>query len=129
MLFDTKSDSATILFVDDDPSVSEVGKLLLSQLGYSVLCAVSGHQALEIYRKKKDIIDLVLLDMVMPGLSGGETFKELMLLNEKVRVIISSGFFNQDETIQKILDSGGLGFIPKPWDVTKLKCMIQDAIS
>jgi CheY-like chemotaxis protein len=64
----------------------------LQTLGYKVLPAVSGKEALEIYKNKKDSIDMVILDMIMPGMGGGETYDNLKQINPEIKVLLSSGY-------------------------------------
>ncbi len=110
---------ATILLVDDEAMIVDVGRQLLDRLGYQVLTAADGKQALEIYRKKKDHIDLVILDMIMPGMGGGEVFDRLRKLNPNVRVILSSGYSVNGQATD-ILNRGCSGFIQKPFNIESL---------
>ncbi len=114
-----------ILFVDDEEGLREVMKIQLEELGYSVHLAKNGNEALEIFKKKKDEIDLVLLDMVMPEMSGKETFHELKKIKHDVKVLLISGF-NQEEKANEILYDGALGFIQKPIELQKLSKVISD---
>jgi DNA-binding response OmpR family regulator len=124
----SRGSSNTILFVDDDPIVSEVGGLLLRKIGYNVIHASSGQQAIEIYKQRKDAIDLIILDMIMPGQSGEQTFGKLIEVNKQVKIIISSGS-DQDERIHDILARGGAGFIYKPYKISELKAKLDEALS
>jgi PAS domain S-box-containing protein len=119
--------SGTILLVEDEQAVAEVGADMLEKLGYSVLLARSGQEALELYRKERDRIDLVLLDMVMPGLGGGEVFDGLRTVNPHVRVILSSGY-SMNGRAAEILDRGCRGFIQKPFDLHELSVRLQEAL-
>ncbi len=110
---------ATILLADDEAMIVDVGRLLLERLGYHVLTAASGGETLEIYRKEKDHIDLVILDMIMPGMGGGEAFDRLRKLNPGVRVILSSGYSVNGQATD-ILNRGGSGFIQKPFNLESL---------
>ena len=82
----------TVLLVDDEKTVLEVGKELLNHLGYEVFPAENGRGALELYKKNQDKIDLVLLDMVMPVMGGGEAFDRMKEINSNVKVLLSSGY-------------------------------------
>ncbi|KKL46353.1 hypothetical protein LCGC14_2346410, partial [marine sediment metagenome] len=82
----------TVLLVDDEETIAEVGQELLETLGYTVLPAMSGKEAIEIYKKNKDEIDMVLLDMIMPEMGGSETYDRLKKINPDIKVLLSSGY-------------------------------------
>lgn len=109
----------TILLVDDEEIIIDVGKKLLEELGYRVLIARSGKEAIEVYRTHVDEIDMVLLDMIMPDMSGGETFEKLKEMNQEVKVVLSSGYSVNGDA-QKVLDRGCMGFIQKPFNLTAI---------
>jgi two-component system, cell cycle sensor histidine kinase and response regulator CckA len=100
----------TILVVEDEPTLRRVSSKLLEKLGYQVLEASCGERALEIFSERNGEIDLVLLDMIMPGLTGLQTLERLRALNPRVRVILCSGM---DEAKEENLPSG-VSFVPKP---------------
>jgi PAS domain S-box-containing protein len=81
-----------ILLIDDEEMILEVSKDILKQLGYEVLFAKSGKEAIDIFKKHKDIIDLVILDMIMPDMSGGETYDALKEIKTDVKVLLSTGY-------------------------------------
>jgi CheY-like chemotaxis protein len=87
---------------------------MLQHLGYTVLEAGNGKEAVEIYRENKDRIDLVILDMIMPGLGGGAVYDCIKEINDSARVLLSSGYSVEGEA-QKILERGCNGFIQKPF--------------
>jgi two-component system, cell cycle sensor histidine kinase and response regulator CckA len=109
----------TILLVDDEEQILEVSKEMLKVLGYTVHTANSGKKALAIYREHKDDIDMVILDMIMPDLSGGETYDQLKQINPHVKVLLSSGY-SRDSQASEILDRGCDRFIQKPFDIKEL---------
>lgn len=117
----------TILIVDDQDVVLTVGKNMLEALGYRVITAESGWQALDRYREHQPAIDLVLLDMIMPGMSGGETYLSLKAVNPEIKVILSSGYSLNGDAV-KILEQGCNGFIQKPFDLTELSKKIRDVL-
>ncbi len=118
----------TVLLADDEDIVRSVCKEMLASLGYSVLTAADGHEALDIYRQRVDTIDMVLLDMTMPRMDGIETFRELLRHDPGVRVILSSGYTEQD--IQARIDGKGLaGFIQKPYTMANLRDALKNAAS
>ncbi|MHB9133009.1 MAG: hybrid sensor histidine kinase/response regulator [Armatimonadota bacterium] len=120
--------SGTILFVDDERSLRELGDQVLSELGYTVLLATNGEEALAIYRKHRATIDLVVLDVVMPKMSGPDTFYALRTLNPSVKVVLSSGF-TRDTNIDDMLSEGIISFLQKPYDLPTLSETIADAIT
>ncbi|MEE8555703.1 MAG: response regulator [bacterium] len=117
--------AGTILFVDDDPTVAAVVKRLLEELGYDVLVAHSGDAALEGYRQNKGKIDLVLLDMIMPGISGGDVFDKLRELNPNVKVLLLSGYGLQGRA-EEIMDRGCNGFVQMPFSLNELSEKIHE---
>jgi PAS domain S-box-containing protein len=114
-----KTGTETILFVDDEPNIVEIGEEVLQSLGYKTLTANSGEQALRIFREKKNEIDLVMLDLVMPDLGGGETFDALRTIEPSVRVLLCSGYSLNGQA-REILQRGCDGFIQKPFKLRQL---------
>jgi two-component system cell cycle sensor histidine kinase/response regulator CckA len=117
--------SGTILLVDDEEAVATVAQELLEELGYKTLAARDGKTAIAIYEDKGEEIDLVLLDMVLPGMGGGEIFNRLKELDPDVRVLLSSGYSLNGEA-QEILDRGCDGFIQKPYRVNTLTKALKE---
>lgn len=109
----------TILLVDDEKMVLDVTKELLESLGYRIYVAQGGQEAITVYMEKTKQIDLVILDVIMPGISGGETFDRLREINPEIRVLLSSGYSINGEA-QKILNRGCNGFLPKPFRMREL---------
>jgi len=118
--------TGTILVVDDDKANSDVICQMLISLGYKVINARNGTQAVEIYDKRRDI-DLVILDMIMPGMSGSETFDQLKKIDPGVRVILSSGY-SMTGRAKIILDRGVKAFIQKPFTAEEFSLKIRDAL-
>jgi CheY-like chemotaxis protein len=112
--------------VDDEASLRDLGQEILSRYGYQVLPASSGEEALEIYRQQ-EAIDLVILDVSMPGMGGGKCLTELLKINPGARVIISSGY-SLDGPIQEILSSGASGFVAKPFSISNLLITIRQVL-
>ena len=110
--------------VDDEEIVLDAGEQMLKKLGYEVLLAKSGQEALELYKKNQDKIDTVLLDMVMPGMGGGKTYDRLKEMNPKVKVLLSSGY-SIDGQATEILKRGCDGFIQKPFNLGQLSQSIR----
>jgi PAS domain S-box-containing protein len=117
----------TILVVDDEPVVLDVASSILKTLDYKVMVARDGLEAVEIYQSKYESIDLILLDMMMPRLDGRETFKRLKEINPKVRVLLSSGY-SQDDRIQQALKEGVAGFIRKPYSIAELSKSVREVL-
>ncbi|MCJ7833151.1 MAG: response regulator, partial [Deltaproteobacteria bacterium] len=116
-----------ILLVDDQDAVLNVGEALLKKLGHTVFTAKSGEEAITFYGKNKDQIDLVILDMVMPVMGGGETYTDLKKINPEVKVILSSGYSLNGQAV-KILKNGCNGFIQKPFTIGELSRKIRDVL-
>ncbi len=119
--------TGTVLLVDDEKAVMEVGKELLELIGYRVLTARDGKEAVKTYRKQRDAIDVVVLDMVMPGMGGGEVYDRMKKINPDVKVLLSSGF-SIDGEASDILDRGCNGFIQKPFTVRELSRATEKVI-
>jgi two-component system, cell cycle sensor histidine kinase and response regulator CckA len=114
----------TIFIIDDEDSIRAILSAQLQRLGFNVLTAADGVEAEEIYLIKKDEIDLVLLDIMMPRRGGRETFIVLKKINELVNVIIISGFSKNNE-IQAILDMGAKDFVQKPFGLSEITKRIK----
>ena len=108
--------SGTVLVVDDEPMVLAFVEVGLKRLGYHVLTAVDGSQACEAYSGHLHEIDIVLLDLVMPGITGLETCRRLREINPNVKVILSSGY-SSGEVLREARLAGALGFIAKPYSL------------
>jgi CheY-like chemotaxis protein len=107
--------------------VVEVTRELLVSMGYRVYAVGSGQEALAVYHEKRNEIDLVILDMIMPGISGGETFDRLRKINPQIRVLLSSGY-SIDGEAQSILNRGCDGFLQKPFHLEKLSRIVRETI-
>ena len=117
----------TILLVDDEDMIVDVSRKLLEKLGYTVLTAVSGREAIEMYQKHLKKIALVIVDMIMPGLDGGETYDELKKIDPDIKVLLASGY-SIDGQAQDILDRGCNGFIQKPFDIKRLSHKVRTVL-
>ena len=111
--------AGSILVVDDEPIIRLTAKSILEECGYDVLLAESGPAALEILNEENATVDLVLLDMAMPVMSGKGTFAEILKLKSKPKVLMASGF-KQDERLNEVFDLGANGFIQKPYSLADL---------
>jgi len=118
----------TILLIDDEDMILNVGSEMLASLGYAVVTAAGGKQGIEIYEQNRDSVDLVILDMIMPGMGGKETFEGLRQRDPSVKVLLSSGYSLHGQA-EEIIRSGCRGFIQKPFtlgDLSKKIRMILD---
>lgn len=122
------SGSGGILLVDDEPMILGSASEMLKLLGYTVYQAASGQEAVAVYAAKRDKINLVLLDMIMPGMSGAEVLRILQDLNPGVQVILSSGYSMQGE-VQKVMETGCSGFIQKPYSFTELSNVVHQVLN
>jgi len=121
------NETETVLLVDDEEIVIGVGKQMLEKLGFSVLTATSGKEALNIYRDNKDKISLVVLDMIMPGMGAGDTYSELQMIDPAIKVLLSSGY-GVDQQTSEILKRGCNGFIQKPFNMQGLSGKIGEIL-
>jgi PAS domain S-box-containing protein len=119
--------AGTVLLVDDELSVLEVTARMLERLGYTVVMAASGHEALTLYRGDPGRFRLVILDMIMPETGGGEVFDELKRINPEVRVLLASGYSMQGQA-RTIMNRGCTGFIQKPFTMDDLSLKLQAAL-
>ncbi len=120
--------TGTILLVDDEEMVLEVGVQMLKKIGYTVLQAKTGTEAVTIYEELKGEIDLVILDMIMPGLGGGETYDKMKEIDPNLKALLSSGY-SIDGKATEILDRGCDGFIQKPFDMKDLSKKIKEILN
>ncbi len=118
----------TVLYVDDEPSLREIGKTMLCCLGFETIVASNGEECLELVKEKEGTIDLIILDLVMPGLNGEQTLEELRRREINVPVILTTGFALSDLPE----DPGKLKFaravITKPFDLEKLRDVIDNVL-
>jgi two-component system, cell cycle sensor histidine kinase and response regulator CckA len=109
----------TILLVDDEEAVLDVSAHMLTKVGYTVFEAKGGREAVEIYKENKDKINMVILDIIMPEMSGSETYDRMKEINPDIKVLLSSGY-NIEGQASEILDKGCAGFIHKPFNMQEL---------
>ncbi len=118
----------TVLVVDDEEMVRSVTKKVLLRAGFDVITAEDGRDALDVFRERREQIAVVLLDMTMPRLSGLETFQELRRIDPDVRVVLTSGYSEQEAT-QLLRDSGLAGFLQKPSTADAMIAKLRSAIA
>lgn len=117
----------TILLVDDEESVLKLGGKILDRLGYNILEARNGHEAVDVYRVHKNKIDLVILDMIMPDMGGGAVYDRIKMIKPDVKVILSSGYSAEGQAAA-ILERGCNGFIQKPFSIKYLSQKIREVL-
>ena len=117
----------SVLLVDDEERILTVGREICKALGYSVITVDSGKEALKIYKKKKNKINIVILDMIMPEMNGLETFLELKKLNANIKVLLSTGY-SIDEKAQEMLRQGCKGYILKPYSVIDFSHKLREVL-
>ena len=100
---------------------------MLESLNYKVLIAQTGSDALDVYRKRKDEIDLIILDMIMPEMSGGEIYEQLRDIDARVNVLLSSGYSIRGQA-KEILERGCNGFIQKPYSLKDLSIKVRELL-
>ena len=115
-----------IIFADDDAICLDVGMRMLQKLGYIVLDAKDGKEAIEAFLNNQGEVDLVILDMKMPY-NGGTAFSQLQKINANVKVIIASGYA-EDQQIREMMKKGCSGFIQKPFSIDVLSHKIMNAL-
>jgi two-component system cell cycle sensor histidine kinase/response regulator CckA len=114
----------TVLLIDDEEMILDVGSNILEGLGYRVMIATGGKQGLEVYEQNKDAIDIVIIDMIMPEIGGRETFDSMLKINPSVKVLLSSGY-SLDGQAEEIMRRGCKGFIQKPFTTEELSKKIR----
>jgi CheY-like chemotaxis protein len=121
------SGSGTVLIVDDEPVVLQVGAEMLKALGFHVFQADGGREALEIFQAKHAAIDIVIIDMVMPDMNGGQVYDAIKEIDPSVRALLSSGY-SRDGRAESILGAGCDGFIQKPFNMAKLSAKVGEIL-
>jgi CheY-like chemotaxis protein len=118
----------TILFVDDEERIIEAGREMLLALGYKVLLAKNGKEAITVYSENRKKIDLVILDMILPEMDGSEIYDRLKEINPDVKVLLSSGYSINGKATE-ILNKGCNGFIQKPYYLGRLSQKINEILN
>jgi PAS domain S-box-containing protein len=118
----------TILLVDDEKMILDIGVKILKILGYTVLEASGGREAVQVYKENKDKINLIILDMVMPDMDGDEAYDSIKMVSPDVKVLLSSGY-SLDGQASQIIERGCDGFIQKPFDIEELSSKIGEILA
>ncbi len=116
---ETLEGDESILLVDDEPALLEAAKQYLEKYGYTVITAASGEEALAVYERKGGDIDLVVLDLVMPGMGGQKCLERLLAFDPRAKIVVASGY-SADGQAKTALDRGAAGFIAKPYRLKKM---------
>jgi CheY-like chemotaxis protein len=103
-----------VLLVDDEEIVRDVGRAMLDTLGYEVLIAANGKEGVEVFRRNREKISMVILDLMMPVMDGKKAFEEIRRIDPRARVIISTGF-SGDEDVDNLKEMGASAILPKPY--------------
>lgn len=117
----------TILLVDDEEMIIEVNQEILKTLGYKTMIARSGKEAIEIYQNNKEMINMVIMDMIIPGVSGKEFYDNLKKIDPEIKVLLSSGYSISGQAAE-ILERGCNGFIQKPFKIRELSAKIREVL-
>jgi len=114
--------------VDDEAPLLDFGEQMLIRFGYTVLKAPNGETAVKLYREKKEVISIIILDMIMPGMGGMRCLEELLKIKPEAKVIITSGYYMNDKKRYTIEACGAEGFIRKPYDVDQMLKLVRDVL-
>ena len=117
----------TILIVDDQETIWDFLIEALQMLGYSVLLAENGQDAVDIYEANPGCVDLVLMDMIMPKLGGSQAFTRIKEIDPDARILLSSGYVNEED-VQHLLKQGACGFLSKPHRLPVVVKAIRNAL-
>jgi two-component system, cell cycle sensor histidine kinase and response regulator CckA len=117
----------TVLLVEDEDLVRDLGSEILANFGYDVVVAENGKQALDIYQEHKDRISLVILDLIMPEMDGRRCLKKILQMDRNARVLIASGY-SEDISLDDDIMGSARGFIRKPYDMRTLLQMVREIL-
>jgi CheY-like chemotaxis protein len=113
----------TVLFIDDEKMVLEVGSLMLQKLGYNVLAASNEHKAIKILKENE--VAFVILDMLIPGMNGYEIYHQLKKIQPKVKILLASGY-PEDQSEMRLENIGFNGYLQKPFNLKQLSEKIDE---
>ena len=116
---DLRKAKETVFLIDDDDMIADVSELILKNSGYDVVIAKSGKEAIEVYKENHSRIDMVILDMILPDMDGGDTYDRLKEINPGIKVLLASGY-DIDYQGSDIMERGCDGFIQKPFNMNEL---------
>lgn len=121
------SGSRCILLVDDEEIILDVGTIMLEKIGYQVLGAHNSAEAVEIFKRNGNKIDLVLLDLNLPDESGADTFNKIREIDPDARIILSTGY-NETQEVYELMNLGCRGMLQKPFSLEKLFEVVAGAL-
>lgn len=127
VIIPVQKQTGAILVVDDEKPILDIACDILGQYGYTTMTAENGEGALDIYKREKDRINLVLLDIGMPGMGGYRCFQELMRIDPATKIIITTGYSASDK-VEEMLGSGAAGFIGKPYRLVDMVKKVEEAL-
>ncbi|MFH1934389.1 MAG: response regulator [Pseudomonadota bacterium] len=116
---DLRKAKETVFLIDDDDMIADVSELILKNSGYDVVIAKSGKEAIEVYKENHSRIDMVILDMILPDMGGGDAYDRLKEINPGIKVLLASGY-DIDYQGRDIMERGCDGFIQKPFNMNEL---------
>jgi signal transduction histidine kinase/ActR/RegA family two-component response regulator len=122
-----KGGSETILLVDDEEPIRNLGEQIFTKYGYTVLKVSDGEGALKIYQEKKEKIDLVILDLIMPGMGGKKCLEGLLQINPEVKVVVASGY-SPEGTVKSFLERGAKHFVSKPFNMKEMLQVVREVL-
>ncbi|MFH0960794.1 MAG: response regulator, partial [Pseudomonadota bacterium] len=117
----------TILLVDDEDDIRDLGATLLSEFGYNIITAGNGKEAIEIYKREGYRISLVILDLIMPVMDGRQCLTEILRVNPESKVVIASGY-SESGPANGVMSAGAMGFVQKPYDIRQLLNTIREIL-
>jgi len=118
----------TVFLIDDDDIIADVSELILKNSGYDVIIAKSGKEAIEVYKENHSRIDMVILDMILPDMGGGDPYDRLKEINPGIKVLLASGY-DIDYQGRDIMERGCDGFIQKPFNMNELLEKIKGVLT
>ena len=125
---DLRKAKETVFLIDDDDMIADVSELILKNSGYDVVIAKSGKEAIEVYKENHSRIDMVILDMILPDMGGGDAYDRLKEINPGIKVLLASGY-DIDYQGRDIMERGCDGFIQKPFNIGKLLEKIREILA
>lgn len=117
-----------VMVIDDEEIIRDLLKDILDMLGYDVLIADSPYEAIDLFKKEYETVDVVLLDMIMPQMNGRQLFKELKVIKPSVKGILLSGYSLEGE-VEKSLYEGIIDFLQKPVSIKELSAVLEKVVN
>lgn len=113
-----------VLIVDDELLIRTLFSRLIDKLGYDTMTASNGEEAIEVFSTKKDEIDAVILDMVMPDINGDKVFQHLREIDPQIKILLSTGY-SEDDSIEDLIATGNASFIQKPFTIETITPVLK----